>query len=400
MQKLRKNIRNYIEDYGRETLIVLIGLVVVGSLLWFRIGSLTYGRAAEIEAASILAAGDWHTLVADPLNAPYTALQYFVTLLGHNGITSMRLVTTVWAIVAIGLFYIVARQWHSMRVAALATWLFISSAWFLHTARLATPEILWLVAILALVVLFSPRKEGRFSWLSLPTLSISLALTLYVPAMVWLLLLSVVIRRKNIAEAWQASTNWFLRVVSVVFGLVLVAPLVRALYIDTSLIGRWLGFDGSLEAPLAIAKQFLAVPKQLFISGPLDPVHWLGRLPLLSVFEIVMFVLGAYFYASHLKAARSRFILVLSMLAWILIAVGGVASLSLIVPVVYLVLTTGVAYMLHEWFKVFPTNPVARALGIVVVATAILLTSIYQTRSYFVAWRYSPDTAEVFTQKL
>jgi hypothetical protein len=61
---------------------------------------------------------------------------------------------------------------------------------------------------------------------------------------------------------------------------------------------------------------------------------------------------------------------------------------------------TGIAYMLHEWFKVFPHNPIARSIGIIVIAIAILLTSVYQTRSYFVAWRYSPDTAKAFTEKL
>jgi uncharacterized membrane protein (DUF485 family) len=72
----------------------------------------------------------------------------------------------------------------------------------------------------------------------------------------------------------------------------------------------------------------------------------------------------------------------------------------MLVPVVYLILTTGIAYMLHDWFKVFPNNPIARSVGIGVIAVAILLTSVYQTRSYFVAWRYSTETRQAFTAKL
>jgi hypothetical protein len=297
------------------------------------------------------------------------------------------------------LFYLVARQWHSVKVASLATWLFITSSWFLHTARLATPEILWLVSILALVVLFSPRREGPTTWLSFPILIATLGAVLYVPGMVWLVLLSIFLRRDNIADAWDASHNPLVRFLSVLGGLLLLAPLGRALYLFPELIKPWLGVQ-HIESGVLITKQFLAVPKQLFVSGPFDPVHWLGRLPLLSIFEITMFIIGAYFYATHLRAARSRFIIILSLLAWLIIGIGGLVSLSLIVPVVYLVLTTGIAYMLHEWFKVFPNNPLARTLGIVVIAIAILLTSIFQTRSYFVAWRYSPDTARVFTEKL
>lgn len=395
-----KPIKNFFADYGREMLLIFAGSLLVFMLLWFRIGSLTFGKAAAVEVASQQAALSWQTILANPLFAPYTVVQRLVLMTGHDGITSMRLVSTVWAILAIVLFYAVARQWHNMKVAILATWLFISSSWFLHSARLATPEILWLVSILALVVLFSPRKEGRFSWLSFPFLMGALGLVLYVPGMVWLVLLSIVLRRKNIAEAWHASPHWTLRLLSVVGGLALLMPLVRALYLHTAILKPWLGFDGGLDAPVLLAKQILAVPKQLFISGPLDPVHWLGRLPLLSVFEICMFILGVYFYLTHLKAARAQFIVVLSLAAWLIIGLGGVASLSLILPAVYLVLTTGIAYMLHDWFKVFPNNPLARALGIAVIAVAILLTSIYQTRSYFVAWRYSPNTAQAFTEKL
>lgn len=392
--------KDFLEEYGREILIITAGFLLIFMLLWFRLGSLTYGNAAPIEAAAREAAVSWRTILENPLYAPYKAVQRVVMMTGHNGITSMRLVSTLWAIGAMILFYMVARQWHSMKVAALATWLFITSSWFLHTARLATPEVMWLVSILALVVLFSPRREGSGNRLAFPILVAALSAILYVPAMAWLVLLGIIIRRKNIAEAWHASHGFFTRAVSVLLGLGILAPLVWSFSKTPGLIRTWLGFSASFDTPITILKNFLSVPKQLFFSGPLDPVHWLGRVPLLSVFETFMFIIGAYFYLTHLKAARSKFIIILSLLAWGIIALGGLASLSLLVPVVYLVLTTGIAYMLHEWLKVFPNNPLARSIGVIVIAVAILLTSIYQTRSYFVAWRYSPDTARVFTQKL
>jgi len=395
-----KSLKQFFTEHGWEVLLVIGGLTLLFLLLWFRLGSLTYGQAAPLEVNGQQAALHWRTILNNPLDAPYTVLQKLVLLTGHHGITSMRLVSTVYAVLAIVLFYIVARGWHSMRVAVLATWLFISSAWFLHIARLSSPEILWLVGILGLVVLFSPKRSDDHPWLALPVMAASLSVLLYIPGMVWLVFLSIFIRRRNIAEYWESSPNFFIRFLSVVGSLALLAPLGYALSKSPGLIRAWLGLGSAFKDPMTIGKQFLAVPKQLFVSGPLDPVHWLGRLPLLSVFETVMFILGAYFYLSHLKAARSRFIVILSLLAWVIIGVGGQVTLSLLVPVVYLVLTTGIAYMLHEWLKVFPKNPVARAIGIFVISIAILLTSLYQTRSYFVAWRYSPDTRAAFTEKL
>lgn len=395
-----KPLQHFFQDYGKEILLITAGFGLVFLLLWFRLGSLTYGQAATIEVESRAAAASWHAILDNPLNAPYSVVQRLVMATGHDGVTSMRLVSTVWAVLAMLLFYIVARGWHSMRVAGLATWLFISSAWFLHTARLATPEILWFVGILGLVVLFSPNKDGRHNRLALPSILLGLSLILYIPGMVWLVALSVILRRKNIAEAWEASSGWFVRTMSIIGSGLLLIPLMYAFYRNIHLIKTWAGLGESFEAPIIMIKQFLSVPKQLILSGPLDPVQWLGRLPILSVFEIVMFVVGAYFYLTHLKAARAKFIIILSLLAWVVIGVGGVVSLSLIVPVVYLIVTTGIAYMLHEWFKVFPNNPLARWIGIVVIAIAILLTSIYQTRSYFIAWRYSPETIQAFSEKL
>jgi membrane protein YdbS with pleckstrin-like domain len=77
----------------------------------------------------------------------------------------------------------------------------------------------------------------------------------------------------------------------------------------------------------------------------------------------------------------------------------GMNAISLILPVVYLLIASGIAYMLHLWLKVFPANPVARSLGIIIIMLAVFLTSIYQTRSYFVAWRYNSETSEVFRNK-
>ncbi len=395
-----KNTQRYLSQHGIELGLILGGAIVLSLLLWFRLGDQTFGNAAQIEVSSRQAALNWHTILANPLNAPYAIVQRLVLMTGHDGIVAMRAVSTLFAIATIGLFYLVARQWHNIRVAILATWLFISSAWFLHSARLATPEIIWLTGILGLVLLFSPRRERKHNWIALPTLLASLSVLLYIPGMVWLVILSLVLRRDNLRTYWRSTPQTLLRTASILLGLGLLIPLVRALVLTPKLLLPWLGFTDPIATPLVMLKHFLTVPKQLFINGPFDPVHWLGRVPLLSVFEIVMFLLGTYFYVRHIRSARSQFIIILSVAAWILIGVGGLVSLSLIVPTIYLVLTMGIAYMLHEWFKVFPNNPIARSFGVMVVATAILLTSVYQTRSYFVAWRYSPDTATVFTEKL
>ncbi len=395
-----KALKLFLKDYGAEILLCTAGFLLVFLLLWFRIGSLTFGNAAEIEVTSRAAGSSLQAIIENPLNAPYKLTQRAVMFAGYNGVTSMRLVTTVWAVLAMVLFYLVARQWHSTRIAGLATWLFITSSWFLHTARLATPEVMWLVGLLGLVVVFTPRSMREFRSVTLTVYAVLLASVLYIPGMVWLVLVSLVIQRRNLAHAWDAARPIGLKILGIFSGLIIVTPLIFGLIRSPGLIAEWMGIGPDFGNIAEAATRLASIPLNLFLIGPDDPVRWLGQLPLLSAFEILMFAVGVYFYVSHRSASRARFILVLSALACLIIGFGGLVSLSLIVPAVYLFVATGVAYMLEEWLIVFPNNPLARLFGISLIVIAVLLTSIYQTRSYFVAWRYSPETIQVFDQKM
>ena len=48
----------------------------------------------------------------------------------------------------------------------------------------------------------------------------------------------------------------------------------------------------------------------------------------------------------------------------VLVGLGGPVGLSILVPLLYVAVATGLAYLLHEWLKVFPNNPLARGFGI------------------------------------
>lgn len=395
-----KKILDKATEYRWHLAGVGIGFALLLGLLWFRLGSLTYGNAADIEAATRAASSGWQAILNNPLNLPYSVVQRLVGYTGHDGITSLRLISTLFAMLAVALFYLVALQWHNTRIALLGTWLFMSSAWFLHVGRLGSPEILWLVSTLAVVVLLTPNRNGRQTRLALPVTLLALATVLYVPGMVWLVLAGVIVRRKNIAEAWAATKAAWLRALSIGLTIVALLPLIYGLIRNPSLIKEWLGFGAVIPGPAEIGSNLLSVPLSLVAVSTFDAVHWLGRLPILSVFEIAMLAVGAYFYATHFRAARSRLIAVLGVVGIGLVGIMGVNAISLVLPVVYLLIASGVAYILHLWLKVFPNNPVARTIGILVIMLAILLTTVYQTRSYFVAWRYNPETSEVFRNKL
>jgi hypothetical protein len=228
---------------------------------------------------------------------------------------------------------------------------------------------------------------------------ITWGLLLYVPGLVWLVALQVWLQRKHITGAWQDALNWTQRALSVgaaIIGLAL-------LLIDFSRSGHfinWLGLPSQWPAVTTLLKQFVGVFVHLFIRGPQYPELWLGRAPLLDVFSLIVCIVGIYFYASHWKSSRSRAIGLFFTMSVILVALGGAVSLSLLVPLLYVAIAAGIAYLLRDWLQIFPINPLARGLGIGLISLAVIVSCLYNLRAYFVAWPYNTITRTTFRHHL
>ena len=147
---------------------------------------------------------------------------------------------------------------------------------------------------------------------------------------------------------------------------------------------------------MTLLKQFAAVPVHLFIRGPQYPELWLGKAPILDVFALVACILGIYFYLTHWKASRSRYLAVLALFGFVLVGLGGPVGLSILVPLLYMAVATGLAYLLRDWLKTFPNNPLARSLGIGLVVFAVTLSCLYNYRAYFIAWPHTAVTKATF----
>jgi hypothetical protein len=134
----------------------------------------------------------------------------------------------------------------------------------------------------------------------------------------------------------------------------------------------------------------------LFVSGPHQPALWLGRAPILDVFTLAMCIIGLYFYGLHPRASRTKLLGSLFLIGAVLVALAGPVGLSLLVPILYIIAATGITYLIKEWLKVFPLNPLARGLGLGLVALAVTLACAYNLRAYFVAWPHNDNTHAVF----
>ncbi|MGC1176808.1 MAG: hypothetical protein WA843_01950, partial [Candidatus Saccharimonadales bacterium] len=358
-----KKIRSYARHHQRFLLFAVSGIVAVGFLLLYRLGSLVDGLSAKEYATSITPVG-WHGIYHQPFYLPLELVRSAVFFIPHHfGQTLTRLPNAVFGGLTIVIFAAVLRLWHGARTAVLATSLFATSAWVLHVSRLASFDVLYLLTIPALLLVYVALQRREVRAVTFYGSMLIWGALLYTPGVIWLILYSVYVQRKAFKSGWQHFAAWWQRLLYLLAGLIWL-PLLITHLTRPGALKTWLGLPPHLAAPLTLLKHFAAVFVHLFIRGPQYPDLWLGRAPLLDIFTLAVCLLGIYFYARNWRAARSRLLGGFFLIGAVLVGLGGPVSLSLLVPLLYLAAATGIAYLLRDWLKVFPLNPLARSLGI------------------------------------
>ncbi len=367
-------------------------LALFGGLLWLHLGTLPHGYSAG-ELQTMQASSSLSTIFHHPLNAPFTLLTYLLLHLRPHSLLMVRVASGLFGLGTLTLFYWLVRYWHGQRSAVLGTVLFGASAWFLHAARLGVPDVL-LFSLVALVACCVWLKKTNNPAIVVACLTL-VALLLYVPGMVWLLAIGAVWQWKVLDRIFK-NHLWMVSLGALIVCAAL-APLGLAIYHSPDLAKELVGlpthgWPQALPALHALAE----VPVNLFGRGPFEPERWLGHLPVIDAFTTVMFALGGYLYVRHLRLVRVQLVGALIVTSAALICLGGDVTLTLIVPFIYLVASAGMGFMLDRWFKVFPRNMIAEALGVVLLCAAVFTSAWYGVQHYFVAWPTSPDTKAVF----
>jgi hypothetical protein len=393
-----KSVRKYFKDHGYRIYPLTLISLVIGGLMLYKLGSLTGGLSPnEIEVARTPLG--WQGLVSDPFYLPLKFLRSLLfVVFDHHGQTVVRLANTVFGVIAVVVFSRLLQLWYGGRTALLGSILFLTSAWVLHVSRFASNDVLYLVALpLMLYLQVTLRQASNRLWFF--AVPVIWGLSLYIPGLVWLVVVQIWLLRSHLVQNWQRLNAWWQKLALVLSGIIWLPLLIVHLSRSLNNVLTWLGLPTHVPNAIEILKQFLGVPLHLFIHGPKSPDLWLGKSPILDVFSLICCVLGIYFYATHRKASRSRALFSLFIVSWILVAIGGPVPLSLGVPLLYLFAACGIGYLLHDWLKVFPRNPLARWLGVSLIVLAVSMSVVYNLRAYYIAWPHNSDTISTFTEK-
>jgi hypothetical protein len=374
----------------------LAATAAIAWLLLYKLGSLT-GGLSRTELTTATTPLGWHGLYHDPLYLPLKVVRSAVFFMfPDHGQTLTRLPNVVFGALAIVGFGGVIRLWHGRRTGLLMLAMFAAAAWTLHISRFASYDVLYLWALPTLVCSHFLLRKYSDRWYIWYGNILVWGLLIYIPGLVWFVLLDMVLQRRFLLEGWREHGRWWQRILSVLLALGWLPLLIHGLLRGSDQLKLWLGWPEHLATGTALVKQFAGVPVHLFIRGPQYPELWLGKAPILDIFALAAFVLGLYFYITHLKAARTRYLAVLSVIGFVLVGLGGAVPLSVLVPLVYMVAATGVAYLLRQWLKTFPSNPLARGLGVGLIALAVALSCMYNYRAYFIAWPHTAATRAAF----
>lgn len=370
-----------------------VSFLALFALLVFRITNLVPGFSPS-EQLSIINSRSLQDIFNNPLFAPHSFLQYLGLKSGHFGFLAMRLPTVLTAIGCAALFFYVCSRWFNFRVGVIATVLFVTNSWFLHVARVATPEVsmLGLLAPLAYSIWLPNHKRP------LPALGLGaavLVLMLYIPGFIWFALLGLIWQRKMLLKVWRESK--VPSILALCACLVVLTPLLVRLTTSGSLLKLYFGLPIDIMSALkALPKNLLLIPYRLALVGPLNAESNLGRLPLLDFFAAIIGTIGAYSYATHLKLRRSQLLLAALVLGSLLVAWQGTVSITILLPFIYLLVAGGINFMIEQWFTVFPYNPFARNLAIILITSAIIVVGFFHINRYFIAWPQAPATKATY----
>lgn len=394
-----KKFRRFYKRYARYVWWSAAITLALGMLFLYRLGTIPGGMSA---AEMSVAAGryGWHGLFDTLLFAPINIVRSIIFFAaGHHGQLLTRLPNALFGISAVIGFAWLLRLWHGTRTAVFGSILFATAAWTLHSSRIATNDVMYLWAMVVLLVTNALVYRHSDKLRVLFGAIVAWSCLLFIPGMVWLVALNLFWQRKSITTLWSNAQALWQKSLVIITLLLPLGVLIASL-IQSSQWLLWLGLPDHMSSPLTIVRNFFAIPYHLYVRGPLLQDLWLDRLPVLDIMVAVTSVIGLFFYSQNMKSGRSRMLASVFGLSLLLIAFGGLVSISLILPLMYGLAATGLAYLLREWLQVFPINPFARSLGIGLIVCAISFSALYNMRAYFVAWPHNPVTQATFRYHL
>lgn len=390
----------WLQDHWRGVASTLIIAVIATLTLSLQLTTLVPGQNQfETETLNTIANSPWSW--NNPVNSPYIIPTYFLGKAIGNTLQAGRIISVIYGLASTVFLFYVLKKWFNIRIATVGSLLFITSSWLLHISHIATPLILMIFTPLACLAAFTwLLRTKKFKIYAIIAFVASLGFAAYVPYMPWILLVTVAILVLQSRDKLKGIKKWQWAAGVGLYAF-LVIPLILGLTKNQPAIKTLLGIPTALPTITQYLHNMANLALTPFFRSPLIPELHLGRLPLLDIFSTAMFILGIYYYTKRATNRRSQILLFSFLLLFLIIPLSPLYLLgaTILMPLIYICIISGIVEPLQQWFSYFPRNPLARSIGVGLVVVAIGFTSFYHLQRYFIAWPNTPDTKSSYIVK-
>jgi 4-amino-4-deoxy-L-arabinose transferase-like glycosyltransferase len=368
-------------------LIFIIFTVVV---LTFQLGSRPASLSVS-ESDTIKQTLGIHQIIDNPINAPYNLFLYLVHHLSSNSVFLIRLPSVILALVLVLFFYKLSKAWFGKTIALLGSVIFATTPIFLISARQVSTGVMFFSLISIMYLYFWLSKSEEKNQLAfIIMLSVS-ALLLYTPGFIWWFIAAVILSWSGLSEYASEISKKALFIAFLLF-LIIITPLVFESIKDWRIIQQLALVPTHFMSPFDILKNIGWMASALFIKTPYHSLLLVDRLPIFGLVQLALIIFGSF---AMWTSARAKLLLMLSNIGLSVVVAGinnDLALLALGVPAAVLLMCAGLRYLYIEWKNVFPFNPIAKSLAIMLLLIVTLVQLSFGLRYSLIVWPHSLGT--------
>jgi len=387
-----------------------VSLIAIAALMRvYQLGSLPFGLSADearvgLSASNLVHHGWWPGFSPDSVFSPlWTALQALPVAVFGNTVWALRLWPVVFGVVAVWATWRWSRAWFGEQVGWAAAFLVAVIPWAISSSRDATGSVLPM-ALLPLGLWLYTRAVKHNKPVDKIGLIAVAVVCLFAGPLSWTidaLLLFLVTRQLFAAKRLPSLTPVNLGV----FGSLaaIAVAIVLALLGSRATVAQMWTYYGWTLNPMALAESFSRTILMFVVRGDESWLRNFSGDPMLNPFIGLMLVVGVMVVIVHYRSKRHLmllgslvFLLVPAILSIATTPNSGLAAVT--VPIVAVLASIGITYMLMLWRVTFPLNSAARSTGVAVITLLLLLTLVQSYTQYFNAWAKSAESYAAYNE--
>lgn len=375
----------------------VIGYLALGALFALSViiaGLYAPGGVSQAEIDTIARTNQLASGVFALPDLPFHGLQLAIFSLFGVSIFTIKLPAILFSIISAVAIFFLLRRWFKPNIVVLSMLIMAVTGQFIFLAQHGTPQILYIMYS-ALILLFASlilqNAKGKRIWMV--ALGASVALSLYTPYFAYVnlgLFIAAWIHPhpRHYLLKKANRLNWAIADVS---ALIIAAPLVYFCMRSPELLSALFSLhltDIDLVGNLTLLLQSYFWIQPIVAHGQIIPTMTLSSLALVIFGIIVVF--------RHRYAARSYVIAVWLLFTVPILVIYPHLTAIIIVPL-FILLTMGIEALLGQWYGLFPENPYARGVGLILTILLVGTMTLTGIDRYMNGYRHLPEAAREFS---